>query len=66
MTTSKDTKIESDGHDLFIVHKGTRIAKRGKPGTKHAKQWISLEPGWRVLDSGKSGLLVEYFGGAVQ
>jgi len=31
-----------------------KIAKRGP-----AKTWISLEPGYRVLDS-KSGIVVEY------
>ena len=53
--------IEFDGTDLFIVHEGVRIAKRGLPGTPQAKTWVSLEPGWRVLD-GKRSIIVEYNG----
>jgi hypothetical protein len=27
-----------------------KIAKRGSPGTPEAKTWVSLNPGWSVLD----------------
>ena len=48
---SKQTPmIEGDGRDIFIVIDGVRIAKRGSPGTPQAKTWVSLEPGWSVLD----------------
>jgi hypothetical protein len=43
-------KIESDGHDLFVVFDGVKIAKRGDPDTPQAGQWKSLEPGCVVLD----------------
>jgi hypothetical protein len=50
--------------DIFIVRNGVKIAKRGHPGTPQAKTWVSLEPGWRVLDGkgpdGKPELVVEY------
>jgi hypothetical protein len=36
-------EFTSDG-DLFIVHNGVRIAYR------QAKSWVSLEPGFTVLD----------------
>jgi hypothetical protein len=46
MQMSKETvvKIVGDGDDIFIVVDGVKIAKR------QAKTWVSLEPGWRVLD----------------
>jgi hypothetical protein len=36
--------------DFYLIFDGKRIAKRGKPGTLHAKTWISLEPGVVVRD----------------
>ena len=53
--------MEYDGTDIFVVRDGTRIAKRGLPGTPQAKTWVSLEPGWRVLD-GERSIIVEYNG----
>jgi hypothetical protein len=37
-----------DGRDLFVVLNGVKIAKRGQSGS--AWEWISLKPGYRVLD----------------
>jgi hypothetical protein len=37
-----------DGKDVFVVIDGVKIAKRGRPETKHAGTWVSLEPGWEV------------------
>jgi len=42
--------IVCDGDDLFIEVDGVRIARRGHPGTLQAGTWVSLEPGWQVLD----------------
>jgi len=42
--------MECAGNDIFIIFNGVRIAKRGYPDTPQAKTWVSLEPGWRVLD----------------
>jgi hypothetical protein len=39
-----------DGTDLFWEVNGVRIARRGRPNTPQARMWISLEPGWQVLD----------------
>ena len=56
--------IEGDRNDVFVVADGVRIAKRGLPGTPYAKTWISLEPGWSVLDC-QEGVEVSYQGSAV-
>jgi hypothetical protein len=40
----------SDGEDLFVAVNGVKVAKRGRPGTPQANTWVSLGPGWTVLD----------------
>lgn len=45
-----EVEFISDGRDLFVVLDGVKIAKRGHPGTAEAKTWISLEPGYQVID----------------
>ena len=42
--------VECDGESIFIVFNGERIAKRGRFDSPQAKTWVSLEPGWTVLD----------------
>jgi hypothetical protein len=52
-----------DGRDIFIIREGVKIAKRGHPGTPQVGTWVSLEPGWRVLDDRRAGvwkIVVEY------
>ena len=47
-------KIECEGlKDMFVVVDGVRIARRGYPGTPQAGTWVSLEPGWEVVDDGR-------------
>lgn len=41
-------EVVCDGTGVFIIVDGVMIAKRGEPGTRHAKTWVSLEPGWAV------------------
>ena len=48
---TKDVVLESPDNDLFVSINGVRIAKRGDPGMSEAGIWISLKPGWSVLDS---------------
>ena len=50
----KECRIECAGNDIFVVADGVKIAKRGyHPGTLLQKgTWVSLEPGWTVLDAG--------------
>jgi hypothetical protein len=43
--------IEADGHDMFVIWNGVKIAKRGHPGTPQAGQWVALEPGFKVYSS---------------
>jgi hypothetical protein len=64
-STHPECKIVSEGSDLFVVLDGVKIAKRGHPGTPHAKTWISLEPGW-VVRSTNEPMIVEYKGGRIQ
>src|SRR5262245_13139146 len=58
---SPTVEIVSDGNDLFVLVDGVKIAKREPPGTAKARTWVSLEPGWRVLDQG-GALVVEHNG----
>jgi hypothetical protein len=57
--------IENDGADVFVTFNGVRIAKRGKPETPQARMWVSVEPGYTVLDGGPSRLVVKYDGKVV-
>jgi len=71
MPRAKTPRCEmvSDGHDIFVVIGGVKIAKRGRPGTLQVKTWISLEPDWRVLDfyeGNQYGITVEHNGVRVQ
>ncbi|MCC6888513.1 MAG: hypothetical protein IT536_08275 [Hyphomicrobiales bacterium] len=47
-----------DGKDMYVVIDGVKIAKRGHKGTPQAKTWVSLEPGWSVIDT-KDGTGIE-------
>jgi hypothetical protein len=50
-----------------VIVDGVKIAKRGHPGTPQAKTWISLQPGWVVLDSTTpSEIVIEHDGIRVQ
>jgi len=44
-------KAEITETDIFIVYNGVRIAKRGNPDTPQARTWLSLEPGFTVLNN---------------
>jgi hypothetical protein len=56
-----DLLMERNADGLFIYADGVKIAKRGEPNTPHAKTWISLEPGYSVLDEDDySAIVVEY------
>ena len=58
-------EMVGDGNDIYIVLGGKRIAKRGRPGTPHAKKWLALDPDYRVRDIGyPEQLEVEYVGPA--
>jgi hypothetical protein len=44
--------IHNDGRDIFVSIDGVNIAKRGAHNMPQAKTWVSLEPGWSVIDIG--------------
>ena len=60
MTKAKVRLVEDDD-GLFVELNGKRIAKRGVG--RHAKQWISLEPG--VVVYGDGDLVIEQHGAAL-
>ena len=67
MTKAPSLEIVPDGDELYVVFNSVKIAKRGAPGTPQASTWISLEPGYRVLDQkNPRGIVVEYNGVRVQ
>jgi hypothetical protein len=49
--SKKGCVMHYDGENLFIILDGVKIAKRGEPGTRHAKTWVPIEPGWTVRDN---------------
>lgn len=60
MTRTTTFMMMSDVTDIYIVADGIRIAKRGHPGSAQARTWISLEPGWRILDGKNGAIVAEY------
>jgi hypothetical protein len=42
--TELEMRCDGRGGDLFMLLDGVTIAKRGRPGTPQAGQWVSLEP----------------------
>ena len=56
-------EMRADHDGFFVIFNGMKIARRGEPDTPQAKTWVSLEPGYRVLDSADmTGIVVEYCG----
>ena len=52
--------------DIYIVMDGVKVAKRGHPGTPQARTWVSIEPGWRVVDNADlTEFIIEYNGARV-
>jgi hypothetical protein len=49
-----------DGKDTYLAADGVKIAKRSK-----GNAWVSLEPGWRVLDK-PDAITIEYTAPSVQ
>ena len=59
--SQKGLVMGRDERDLYLELDGVRIAKRGHPNTPQAKTWVSLEPGFTVVDSPDlRELIVEY------
>jgi len=51
MKKAKKCTVRVTKTDIFVDYDGVRIAQRGKPGTRQAGTWISLEPGYNVYDT---------------
>jgi hypothetical protein len=66
MKAQPDVRVVSTGADVFVLCGGIKIAKRGRPGTPQARTWVSLEPGWEVLDAANGDLVVTHQGVRVQ
>jgi hypothetical protein len=49
--TKLENRILFSGDDMFVIHQGKRVAKRGRPGTPEADKWIPLEPDFEVFDN---------------
>lgn len=60
MTASEQWEVgfEADATGFYVVANGKRIASRGRPNTPQAKTWITLIPGWHVMDGDKGGMIV--------
>ncbi|MGB6540585.1 MAG: hypothetical protein WBF03_06875 [Xanthobacteraceae bacterium] len=58
---------ETGFDEMYVVLDGVRIAKRGRPDTPQAQTWVSLEPGFVVLDnSDRTAIIVEKSGVRLQ
>jgi hypothetical protein len=73
MSTPKGCKIECVedaaapyGLAMYIVMDGVRIARRGESGSPQEATWVSIEPGWSVLDGKRGMLTIEYNGTRMQ
>ena len=68
VTMSKlEDGILFSGDDMFVIHRGKRVAKRGRPGTPQAGRWIPLERGFEVFDNDEhTAIEVVYCGVRVQ
>jgi hypothetical protein len=53
----------ADEQGIFILIDGKAVAKRGDANSPQAKIWISIEPGWRVLDAPDGDSIVVEFNG---
>ena len=63
MSDKHRCRIESDGKSEFVVFNGARIATRDQLDTPQARTWVTLVPGYRVIDQmGGSQLVIEYEG----
>jgi hypothetical protein len=60
----ENIKVKSVGNDLFVIVGGVRIARRGYPDTPQEGTWVSIEPGWEVLDT-DGGIAIRHNGVSV-
>jgi hypothetical protein len=53
----------ADEQGIFIVIDGKAVAKRGDANSPQATTWVSIEPGWCVLDGLDGESIVVEFNG---
>ncbi|HWS97350.1 MAG TPA: hypothetical protein VN620_12865 [Candidatus Methylomirabilis sp.] len=51
MADHKDVSVIATKEDMFVVVDGVRIARRGYLGTPQDGTWVSLVPGWEVVEN---------------
>ena len=51
--------------ELYAVWDDRRIAYRGKPGTPQAGKWVSMVPGYEVVDEGYPDRIAVFVNGKV-
>jgi hypothetical protein len=56
-----EVSIKRFGSDILVVVDGVVVARRGRLHTPQAGTWVSVEPGWEVLDSDE-GILIRHNG----
>jgi hypothetical protein len=56
-----EVSIKRFGSDIIVVVDGVVVARRGHLNTPQAGTWVSVEPGWEVLDSDE-GILIRHNG----
>jgi hypothetical protein len=56
-------EMVADEDGIFIVIDGKPVAKRGDANSPQATTWVSIEPGWRVLDGPDGESIVAEFNG---
>ena len=53
--------------EMYVIFDGRRIAYRGQCGTSEARRWVSVVPGYTVLDEKDcEGIEVPFEGKIVQ
>jgi hypothetical protein len=57
-------EVHNEGHDLFILVDGVKIAKRRIHTVDVAMNWIVLEPGWVVRDAERGRAIEVLYEGA--
>jgi hypothetical protein len=49
LKTGQVVALESEGREMYLTVDGVKIARRALP--KGVKTWISVAPGWMVIDT---------------
>jgi hypothetical protein len=50
MTKKPPVEIKEIGDEVFVMVDGVKIAMLAGPDSTHAGTWMTIEPGWTVLE----------------